>query len=68
MNFLTTYNSTFQVIAAFVIFIVGYIALFLSIMICLVLAHFVLESARVARTHLVSLPLEAVQISSLARK
>jgi hypothetical protein len=68
MNFLTAYDSAFQVIAAFVIFIVGYLALFLSLMICLLLAHFVLESARVARTHLVTLPLEAVQISSLARK
>jgi hypothetical protein len=68
MNFLTTYNSAFQVIAAFVIFVVGYLALFVSIMICLLLAHFILESARAARTHLAILPLEAVQISSLARK
>lgn len=68
MNFLTTYNSAFQVIAAFVIFIVGYLALFLSIMICLLLAHFILEGSRMARTHLVTLPLEAVQVSSLAGK
>jgi hypothetical protein len=68
MNFLTAYNSAFHVIAAFVIFIVGYLALFLSIMIGLLLAHFILESARVARTCLVTLPLEAVQVSSLARK
>jgi hypothetical protein len=68
MNFLTAYDSALQVIAAFVIFIVGYLALFLSVMICLLLAHFVLESAGVARSHLVTLPLEAVQISSLARK
>jgi hypothetical protein len=68
MNFLTTYNSAFQVIAAFVIFVVGCLALFVSIMICLLLAHFILEGARAARTHLATLPLEAVQISSLARK
>jgi hypothetical protein len=68
MNFLTTYNSAFQVIAAFVIFVVGYLALFVSIMICLLLAHFILEGARMARTHLVTLPREAVQVPSLARK
>jgi len=68
MNFLTAYNSTFQVIAAFMIFIVGYLALFLSIMICLLLAHFVLEGSRMARTHLMILPLKVVQVSSLARK
>jgi hypothetical protein len=68
MNFLTTYNSAFQVIAAFMIFIVGYVALFLSIMICLVLAHFILEGAQMARAHLVTLPLRAVQVPSLARK
>jgi hypothetical protein len=68
MNFLTTYSSAFQVIAAFVIFIVGYLALFVSTMICLLLAHFILEGARMARTHLATLPLEAVQVPSLARK
>jgi hypothetical protein len=68
MNFLTAYNSAFQVIAAFVIFIVGYFALFVSTMICLLLAHFILEGARMARTHLVTLPLEVVQVLSLARK
>jgi hypothetical protein len=67
MNFLTTYNSAFQVIAAFVIFIVGYLALFLSIMTCLLLTHFILESARVARTHLVN-PSLAVRVPSLASK
>jgi hypothetical protein len=68
MNFLMTHSSAFQVIAAFVIFVVGYLALFLSIVICLVPAHFILEGARVVRTHLVTLPLEAVEVSSLARK
>jgi len=68
MNFLTTYNLAFQVMAAFMIFIVGYVALFLSIMTCLVLAHFILEGAQMARTHLVTLPLRAVQVPSLARK
>ncbi len=67
MNFLTAYNSAFQVIAASVIFVVGYFALFLSIMICLLLAHFILEGARLARTHLVTLPLEAVPVPSLGR-
>jgi len=67
MNFLTTYNSAFQVIAAFVIFVVGYLALFVSVMICLLLGHFILEGARVARTHLVPPPL-AVQVPALARK
>ena len=67
MNFFTTYNSAFQVIAAFVIFVVGYLAFFVSIMICLLLAHFILEGARAARTHLVTLP-QAVQVPSLARK
>jgi len=67
MNFLTTYNSASQVIAAFVIFVVGYFSLFVSTMICLLLAHFILEGARVARTHLVTLPL-AVQVPSLATK
>jgi hypothetical protein len=56
------------VIASFVIFIVGYLALFVSIMICLLLAHFILEGAQMARTHLATLPLEAVQVLSLARK
>jgi hypothetical protein len=68
MNLLMTHSSAFQVIAAFVIFVVGYLALFLSIVICLVLTHFILAGARVARTQLVTLPLEAVEASSLARK
>jgi hypothetical protein len=68
MNFLPTYNSTFQVIATFVIFIVGDLALFLSIMICLLLAHFILETGRVARMHLLVTPSLAVQVPSLARK
>jgi hypothetical protein len=68
MNFLTTYNSALPVMAAFMIFIVGYVALFLSIMTCLVLAHFILEGAQMARTHLVTLARRAVQVPSLARK
>jgi hypothetical protein len=41
------------VIAAFLIFSVGYLALFLCIMICLVIARFILEGAKVVRAQLV---------------
>jgi hypothetical protein len=52
MNFLTTYNSALQVTAAFLIFVAGYLALFLCMMICLVIARFILEGTKVARAHL----------------
>jgi hypothetical protein len=41
------------VIAAFLIFSVGYLALFLCIMICLVIARFILEGPKVAGARLV---------------
>jgi hypothetical protein len=66
MDFLTTNISALPVIAAFFIFAVGYLALFLSIMICLVVARFIFEGARIVRTHLVTLPLKEVEVSFLA--
>jgi hypothetical protein len=53
MDIFAAYHTSFLVLAALVIFAVGYLALFLSLMICLLLAHFTLEGFRVVRTHLV---------------
>jgi hypothetical protein len=39
MNILTTYNSTLQVAAAFLIFVVGYLALLLALVVCLLIAE-----------------------------
>ncbi len=66
MDFLAMCNSALPVIAAVFVFVVGYFALFLSIMICLVVARFIFEGARMVRTHLVTLPLQAAEVSSLA--
>jgi uncharacterized membrane protein len=63
MDFLATCVSALPVIAAVFIFVVGYFALFLSIMICLLVARLVLEGARVARTRLVTLPLQEAAVS-----
>jgi hypothetical protein len=54
MDIFATYHTSFLVLAALVIFVVGYLALFLSLMICVLLAHFTLEGFRVVRTHLVT--------------
>ncbi len=68
MDIFTTYDASFQVLAAFVVFVIGYVALFLSLMICVLVAHCILEGVRVVRTHSAALPLRAIVHSSLERK
>ncbi len=68
MDIFTTYDTSFQVLAAFVVFVVGYVALFLSLMICVLVAHWILEGVRVVRTHSAALPLRAIVDSSLEQK
>jgi hypothetical protein len=46
MAFIFTFNLALQMIAAFVIFLVGYLALMICIMICLVIANGVYEGAK----------------------
>jgi hypothetical protein len=47
-----TFDALLQAIASLLIFIAWYLALFLSIVICLVLAEFVYEGADLVRTYL----------------
>jgi len=68
MNWYMTFNTSFQVLAAFLIFVVGYLALFLAIMVCVLVAHFTLEGFRVVRTYLAAQPLQTAEASSMARK
>ena len=52
MDALTTYNYALEVAAAFLIFLIGYLALFLAIAFCLLAAEAVHQSARFARKSL----------------
>jgi hypothetical protein len=47
-----TYNAVLQVVAAFVIFVIGYMALFLLITVCLLLAEAVRQGVIFARASL----------------
>jgi hypothetical protein len=67
MSFFTTYSSALQVTAGFLIIIAGYLVLFLSAMICLVIARFILEGAKVAQAHLAR-PASATVASRLKLK
>jgi len=46
MTFIGTFDDALQMLAAFVIFLVGYLALMICIMICLVIAKGVYEGAK----------------------
>jgi hypothetical protein len=52
MDMLSSYNSVLQVIAAFVIFIVGYLALFFLVILCLLVAEAVRQGFIFARASL----------------
>jgi hypothetical protein len=52
MDVLTTYNSALQVAAAFLIFIIGYLALLLFLVLCLLVAEAVHQGVIFARTSL----------------
>ena len=52
MTFPVTFDALLQATASLLIFIAWYLALFLSIVICLVLAEFVYEGAELIRTYL----------------
>jgi hypothetical protein len=47
-----TFDALLQAIASLLIFIAWYLALFLSIVVCLVLAEFVYEGAELVRAYL----------------
>jgi len=52
MDFLATYDSALQVAAAFLIFIIGYLALLLIIVLCLLAAEAIRQGVISARTSL----------------
>jgi hypothetical protein len=52
MNFLATYNSALQVAAAFLIFVVGYLALLFAIVAFLLLAEGLRQAFNFARVSL----------------
>jgi hypothetical protein len=52
MDVLAMYNSALQVAAAFLIFVIGYLALLLIIVLCLLAAEAVHQSVAFARTSL----------------
>jgi hypothetical protein len=64
MNFLTAYNRELQVLAAFLIFVAGFLALFLAIMICLVAGLFIQAAAKTIRTQVVGLSPATSPVSS----
>jgi len=49
MNILATYNSALQVVAAFLIFVVGYLALLFAIVVCLLIAEGLHQAFNFAR-------------------
>jgi hypothetical protein len=51
MNLFASFNSVLQMIAAFLIFVAGYLSLFLAILICMVGARFVYEGANLMTKH-----------------
>jgi hypothetical protein len=51
MAFILAFNLALQVIAAFMIFLVGYLAFFISFMICLVIANGMYEGAKVVQAY-----------------
>jgi len=51
MAFVLFYNSILQVLAAFVIFLFGYLAFFVFLMICLLIATGLYESAKLIRAY-----------------
>jgi len=52
MAFILAFNVALQTLAAFVIFIFGYVALFVFLIICLVIAKAMYEAVRRARAYL----------------
>jgi hypothetical protein len=65
MDFLATYHSALQVAAAFLIFIIGYLALLLIIVLCLLTAEAVRQGVIFTRTSL-SKPIAGHKELSLA--
>lgn len=53
MDVLTSYNSVLQVAAAFIIFVVGYLAVLFAIVLCLVAAEGLRQAFNFARISLV---------------
>jgi hypothetical protein len=53
MGLILRFNIALQVIAAFVIFLFGYVALFVSLVICLVIAKGIYEGAKGVRAYAV---------------
>jgi UPF0716 family protein affecting phage T7 exclusion len=51
MSLFASFNSVLQVVAAFLIFVTGYLGLFLAILICMVTARFIYEGAALIRAH-----------------
>jgi hypothetical protein len=64
MSFFTAYNTELQVVAAFLIFIAGYLALFLSLMICLIVGLFIHEGAKRVGSHIAGAFLASSDASS----
>jgi hypothetical protein len=51
MAFILAFNLALQVIAAFMVFLIGYLALFISFMLCLVIAKGVYEGAKAVQVY-----------------
>jgi hypothetical protein len=51
MALIVMFNFALQVTAAFIIFLVGYLALFISFMICLLIAKGVYEGAKLVQAY-----------------
>ncbi|MGA8224277.1 MAG: hypothetical protein WB780_21710 [Candidatus Acidiferrales bacterium] len=51
MAFVLSYNAALQVFAAFVIFLLGYVAFFAFFTICMVIATAIYEGAKIVRFH-----------------
>jgi uncharacterized membrane protein len=69
MDVLATYNSFFQVAAAFLIFIVGFLTLLLAIVFCLLAVEGVRQGAFFARASLSkSMVVKGVQKTPLIRE
>jgi hypothetical protein len=63
MDVLATYNLALQVAAAFLIFIIGYLALLLVLVLCLLVAEAVHQGVIFARTSLSKPVLDPTQLS-----
>jgi hypothetical protein len=53
MAFIFTFDFVIEMLAAFVIFVIGYLALFISLMVCLALIKGIYEGAKRVRAYAV---------------